>query len=136
MKNYGSGERATWPYDIIFGVHMIFVSWNIFMGLAAGARNLLPGVADALGAAGMLFTLGAWIPALWLSPLIILASLWFWRDWKVLTAALLLALYVVSIQKTGSDVFLYAIAAVYTAAVAPLCYLWFFRERKRRRTGT
>lgn len=135
MADDDTNAGVTWPYDIIFGIHTVFVLWNLLTGLAAGVRHLLPGVADALGAAVMLITLGAWIPALWLSPVIIVGSLWFWRDWRVLIAALLLALYVVTLQRVDSDVFLYT-AAVYTAVVAPLCCLWFCRARKRRRSNT
>ena len=136
MTNNDTSAGSTWPYDIIFGVHTVFVLWNLIMALASGIRRLLPSVADALGAAGILITLSAWIPALLLSPVIILGSLWLWRDRRVLIAALLLALYVVSLQVTDSDASLYTVAAIYTVVVAPLCYRWFFQARKRWRSGT
>ena len=121
-------KRNKWQFDIIFGVHGAFAVWNLFMALGSGLRLLLPAVSDWLGAAGMMLTLGVWIPVLLLSPVVILASLWFWRDWSVLLLALLIGVYVFTLQYAEVPVFI-ASATLYTIIAIPLCLRWFFYRR-------
>lgn len=129
MNRLGGFGQKKWPRDFIFAVHAVVAAWNLLMGVGSGVRALLPVSANWLGAMGMIVTLAAWIPALLLSPVVIVVSLWHWRDWSVMLPAMLLGAYLFALQYIDAGQPFYLVAAGYTIVALVVCPRWFLVKR-------